>query len=164
MLQTLKVTGLPASNAESSIQPYHSATVTSTVPSGLLSPIPAVQMPSASLEAIYSSNQVNNLYKPSTFLAPTSSSLLIPPISLSVPPSAAVHNSLNLPRQHGTPLLQPFPPPNPPVSLTPIPSSSPNRPVLSRDKIRDALSSLVQVLHDFTIFVLWIVPFYLPGD
>lgn len=143
-IRTLQITGLPASNAESFIQPYHSATVTSTVPSGLMSPVPAVQMPSASLEAIYSSNQVNNLYKPSTFLAATSSSLLIPPISLSVPPSAAVHNSMNLPRQHGTPLLQPFPPPNPPVSFTPIPSSFPKTPVLSRDKIRDALSSLVQ--------------------
>ncbi|XP_061355171.1 mRNA-decapping enzyme-like protein [Gastrolobium bilobum] len=155
---TSKVTGNYTSNIENFRQPYHSATVTSTAPSGLLSPAPAVQISSASrsaasisgfpldsLETINSSNQVANLIKPSTFFAPTSSSsLLIPPISSSAPPSAAVRHSLNLPRQYGTPVLQPFPPPNPPPSLTPISSSTPNKPVISRDKVRDALLSLVQ--------------------
>lgn len=154
LLQTSKVTGTYASNIENFRHPYHS-TVTSTVPSGLLSPASAVQIPAASLETINSGNQVANLFKPSAFLAPTSTSLLIPPISSPVIPSAPVQHSLNLPRQYGTPLLQPFPPPNPPSSLTPISSSTPNKPVISRDKVRDALLSLVQVLHGFTIFVLF---------
>ncbi|KAG5083973.1 hypothetical protein JHK82_054140 [Glycine max] len=154
-LSTLKVTGNYASNMENFRQ--HSATVTSA-PSGLFSTAPAVQIPSAShstssisgfpldsLETAKSGNQIINLVKPSTFFASTSSSsLLVPPISSSVQPSAAVQHSLNLPRQYGTPVLQPFPPPNPPLSLTPISSSTPNRPVFSRDNVRDALLSLVQ--------------------
>ncbi|GAU16119.1 hypothetical protein TSUD_339900 [Trifolium subterraneum] len=140
---TCKATGPYASNVESFHQPYQSASVTSTVPGGFLSPIPSIQMPSASIETTNNANQTN-LVKPSTFLAPNSLLPLIPPISSSVPPSAAVHHSQNLPRQYGTPLLQPFPPPNPPASLTPISSSMPNRPVISRDKVRDALISLVQ--------------------
>ena len=167
LLQTSKPTGNYASNVENFRQPYHSATVTSTAPSGFLSHAPSMQLPSASrtdssisgfpldpLETVNSGNQVNNLVKPSTFFSSTSpSSLLIPSISSSAPPSAAVHHSLNLPRQYGTPMLQPFPPPNPPPSLAPISSSTPNKPVISRDKVRDALLSLVQVLHRFTIFV-----------
>lgn len=165
LLQTLKVTGNYASSMENFRQ--HSATVTSA-PGGLLSTAPTVQIPSAShstssisgfpldsLETAKSGNQVINLVKPSTFFASTSSSsLLVPPIYSSVPPSAVVHHSLNVPRQYGTPVLQPFPPPNPPLSLTPISSSTPNRPVISRDNVRDALLSLVQVFHDFAIFVL----------
>ncbi|TKY61959.1 mRNA-decapping enzyme protein [Spatholobus suberectus] len=153
---TLKVSGNYASNVENFGQ--HSVTVTSTAPSGLLSRAPTVQIPSAShstssisgfpldsLETVKSGNQVINLIKPSTFFASTSSSsLLVPPISSSGPPSAVVHHSLNLPRQYGTPVLQPFPPPNLPPSLTPISSSTPNRPVISRDKVHDALLSLVQ--------------------
>ncbi|KAG5043926.1 hypothetical protein JHK87_007841 [Glycine soja] len=155
---TLKVTGNYASSMENFRQ--HSATVTSA-PGGLLSTAPTVQIPSAShstssisgfpldsLETAKSGNQVINLVKPSTFFASTSSSsLLVPPIYSSVPPSAVVHHSLNVPRQYGTPVLQPFPPPNPPLSLTPISSSTPNRPVISRDNVRDALLSLVQEDH-----------------
>ncbi|KAK7396716.1 hypothetical protein VNO78_17874 [Psophocarpus tetragonolobus] len=152
---TLNVTGNYASNVENFRQ--HTSTVTSTAPIGLLSHAPTMQMPSAShstssisgfpldtLETIKSGNQVINLVKPSTFFASTSSSsLLVPPISSSVPPSA-VHHSLNVPRQYGAPVLQPFPPPNPPLSLTPISSSTPGRPVIRRDNVRDALLSLVQ--------------------
>ncbi|XP_027350301.1 mRNA-decapping enzyme-like protein [Abrus precatorius] len=142
---TLKVTGNYASNIENFRQ--HSATVTCTAPSGLLSPAPTVQVPSASCSTSSVSGLPHdiNLVKPSTFLASTStSSLLIPPIPSSVPPSAVVNHSLNLPHQYGSPVLQSFLPPNPPLSLTPIPSSSPNRPFISRDKVRDALLSLVQ--------------------
>lgn len=141
---TCKITGPYASNVESFHQPYHSASVTSTVPGGFLSPVPSIQIPSTSLETINSGTQVTNLVKPSTFLASNSLLPLIPPISSPMPPSAAVHHTQNLPRQYGTPLLQPFPPPNPPSSLTPISSSMPNRSVISRDKVRDALVSLVQ--------------------
>ncbi|RDY11380.1 mRNA-decapping enzyme-like protein [Mucuna pruriens] len=145
-----------ASNVENFRQ--HPATVTSTAPSGLLPLAPTVQRPPAShstssisgfshdsLETIKSGIQAINLVKPSTFFAPTSSSsLLVPPISSSVLPSAVVQHSLNLPRQYGTPVLQPFPPPNPPHSLTPISSSTPSMPFISRDKVRDALLSLIQ--------------------
>ncbi|XP_004494216.1 mRNA-decapping enzyme-like protein [Cicer arietinum] len=139
-----KVSGQYASNVESFRQPYHSASVTSTVPGGLLSPVPSIQMPSASHETINSGNPITHLVKPSNFLASNSLLPLIPPISSSVPPSAAAHHPQNLPRQYGTPLLQPFPPPNPPHSLTPISSSTPIKQVISRDKVRDALTSLVQ--------------------
>lgn len=150
---TSKVTGNYASNVENFRQPYHSSTITSTAPSGLMYSAPTVQIPSVSRSASSISgfpldslegNQVANLVKPSTFFPSTSSSsLLIPPISSPLPPTAAL-NSLNLPRQYGTPMLQPFPPPNPPPSLAPVSSSTPNRPVISRDKVRDALLSLVQ--------------------
>ncbi|KAK7244869.1 hypothetical protein RIF29_39697 [Crotalaria pallida] len=154
---TSKVAGNHASNVENFRQPYHPATVTSTVSSGLMPPVPAVQIPSASrsassisgvplnfIERVNSGNQVTNLLTPSTFFPTTSSSsLLIPPISSPLPP-VAVLNSLNQQRQYGTPMLQPFPPPNPPPSLAPISGSTPNKPVISRDKVRDALLSLVQ--------------------
>ncbi|KAE9590810.1 hypothetical protein Lal_00023281 [Lupinus albus] len=153
---TSKVTGHYASNVENFAQPYHSATVTSA-PSGLMPLAPSVQIPSVSrsassisgapLDSIETSNrgnQVTSLIKPSTFFpSSSSSSLLIPPISSRVPPTAAL-NTLNPTRQYGTPMLQPFPPPNPPPSLAPISSSTPNKPVISRDKVRDALLSLVQ--------------------
>lgn len=106
---TCKITGPYASNVESFHQPYHSASVTSTVPGGFLSPVPSIQTPSTSLETINSGTQVTNLVKPSTFLASNSLLPLIPPISSPMPPSAAVHHTQNLPRQYGTPLLQPFP-------------------------------------------------------
>ncbi|KAL2345256.1 hypothetical protein Fmac_006541 [Flemingia macrophylla] len=158
---TSNIIGNYASNIENFRQ--HSATASSTVPSGLLSLAPSMQISSASHstssisgfpldshETIKSGNQVINLVKPSTFFASTSSSLLVPPISSSVPPSAVVHNSLNLPRQYGTPVPQPFPPSNPPLSVAPlsltppISSSTPDRPVVSRDQVHDALLSLVQ--------------------
>ncbi|CAI8614885.1 unnamed protein product [Vicia faba] len=138
-----KFTGPYASNVDSFQQPYHAASVTSNVPGGFLPPVHSLQMPSTSLETINSGNPVTNLVKPSNFLAPSPLLPLIPPVSSPVPPSAAVHHSQNLPHQYGTPLLQPFPPPNPP-SHTPISISMPNSLVISRDKVRDALISLVQ--------------------
>lgn len=154
MLQAPKFTGPYASNVDSFQQPYHSASVNSTVPGVFLPPVHSLQMPSTSLERINSGNPVTNLVKPSNFLAPNPLLPLIPPVSSPVPPSAAVHHSQNLPHEYGTPLLQPFPPPSPP-SLTPLSISMLNRPVISRDKVRDALISLVQVLHVFSILVLF---------
>ncbi|AQK57424.1 mRNA-decapping enzyme-like protein, partial [Zea mays] len=52
------------------------------------------------------------------------------------PTSASVQRS-----QYGAPLLQPFPPPTPPPSLTPAHSE---RPVVTRDRVKDALQRLVQ--------------------
>ncbi|CAL5194277.1 unnamed protein product [Lathyrus oleraceus] len=138
-----KFAGPYASNVDSFQQPYHSASVNSTVPGVFLPPVHSLQMPSTSFERINSGNPVTNLVKPSNFLAPNPLLPLIPPVSSPVPPSAAVHHSQNLPHEYGTPLLQPFPPPSPP-SLTPLSISMLNRPVISRDKVRDALISLVQ--------------------
>ncbi|QCD98084.1 mRNA-decapping enzyme-like protein [Vigna unguiculata] len=151
---TLKATGSYASSIENDRQ--HSTSITSAAPSGLFSPAPTVQIPAShstssisgfpvdSLETVKNGNQAINLVKPSTFFTSTSSSLLVPPISSSVLPSSVGNHSLNMPRPYGTPVLQPFPPPIPPLSLTPISSSSPNKPVIGRDSVRNALLSLVQ--------------------
>ncbi|CAA6661476.1 unnamed protein product [Spirodela intermedia] len=64
-----------------------------------------------------------NLVKPSYFTPSSTSGLVM------------------LPRPYGTPLLQPFPPPTPSPSLTP-PTSYGS--VITRDRVRDALSRLVQ--------------------
>ncbi|KAI5440545.1 hypothetical protein KIW84_010145 [Lathyrus oleraceus] len=61
-----KFTGPYASNVDSFQQPYHSATVNSTVPSVFLPPVHSLQMPSTSLKRINSGNPVTNLVKPST--------------------------------------------------------------------------------------------------
>ncbi|KAK7847450.1 mrna-decapping enzyme-like protein [Quercus suber] len=55
-----------------------------------------------------------------------------------------LHPPLNLQRPYGTPMLQPFPPPTPPLSLTPSSSPSNDGLLISRDKVRDALLMLVQ--------------------
>ncbi|KAJ8529111.1 hypothetical protein K7X08_035946 [Anisodus acutangulus] len=84
----------------------------------------------------------SNLVKPSSFFGrPPSSSQLIPPVSSSVPAAPPLHPPGNLQRPYRAPLLQPFPPPNPPASLTPTPN---NRPGINRDKVREALVMLVQ--------------------
>ncbi|RVW48049.1 hypothetical protein CK203_073520 [Vitis vinifera] len=47
-------------------------------------------------------------------------------------------------------MLQPFPPPAPPASLTPTSSPSPNYgPVINRDKVRDALLLLAQIFTEY---------------
>lgn len=165
LLQTANGARNYASNVEN-LRQYHSTTVLNT-PNGRLTPAPAVQIPSASVPASSipaflhdssdtknSSNQVSNLLRHSTFFSsPSSSSLLMPPITSSAQSSAALHYSLNLQRQHDTPMLQPFPPPNPAPSLAPNLASPSNRSVvISREKVHDALLSLVQVLY--ILFVL----------
>ncbi|XP_010557430.1 PREDICTED: mRNA-decapping enzyme-like protein [Tarenaya hassleriana] len=96
-------------------------------------------------------NMPANLVKPSTFFVPplSSSSRMMPPpvvVPSSSVPTAPPHNpNPNLHRPYGAPLLQPFPPPTPPPSLTPTPSPTPNfSPVITRDKVREALLVLVQ--------------------
>ncbi|KAG6638107.1 hypothetical protein I3843_10G012700 [Carya illinoinensis] len=154
--------GLNLANSRPSSQPiYHSSAtlpLSSHSPSVASSPAPTPQVPSLSLLAssnptplqdtldpIRSSNQVTNLLKPSSFFSPatSSSALMIPPISSSVP-TAPLHPPLNLQRPYGTPLLQPFPPPTPPLSLTPSSAPQIDGPFISRDKVRDALLMVVQ--------------------
>ncbi|XP_062204706.1 mRNA-decapping enzyme-like protein [Phragmites australis] len=85
-----------------------------------------------------------NLLTPA-FFAPPSPSLtsVAPPVSSVMPTAPPLHpNSASAqPPPYGTPLLQPFPPPTPPPSLTPAHNDGP---VISRDKVKDALQRLVQ--------------------
>ncbi|KAL3755606.1 hypothetical protein ACJRO7_002629 [Eucalyptus globulus] len=92
------------------------------------------------------SDQFSRLIKPSSFLSTPSSSsaLLLPPISSSNPTAASLRPPLNLQHPHGTPLLNPFPPPTPSASLTPIPTPPADRSLINRERVRDALVMLVQ--------------------
>ncbi|XVE96363.1 hypothetical protein REPUB_Repub02eG0214700 [Reevesia pubescens] len=147
--------GTNAPNGTKSVQPYHSISTTplpSHAPPAVSTPPPAASVPSLplsappSLDSISSSNRVTNLVKPSFFAPPSSSSsLMMPPLSSSTPTASALHPPLNVQRPYGTPMLQPFPPPTPPASLTPgAPPTLHDGPLISRDKVRDALLMLVQ--------------------
>lgn len=145
------------SNAPITGQPYQSS---ATIPSSPVpthaatSIVPTLQIPSLSApttlipqhdapESISSSNRTTKLVKPSFFVPPPSSPMIIPPVSSSTPTAPPLHPAVNVQRPYGAPLLQPFPPPNPPPSLAPAPS--PNYgPLISREKVRDALLVLVQ--------------------
>lgn len=167
---TAMTMGHSASNAVNSGQSYHT-TATAPLSSRVsLSPLPALQIPPRPLSApsiaamplhettdsVNSSNLVTNLIKPSSFFTPSSSSALMPPLSPSRPPLSpsrpplspsmpiALHPPLNVQRNHGAPMLQPFPPPTPPPSLTPSSTAVPNYGPVSKDKVRDALLLLVQ--------------------
>lgn len=142
------ITGQPhPSPATFSLPSSHTPKVIpSTLP--ILQSAPAFPTSSAPLmpflEAHESSNNRNrstNLVKPSFFSPLSSSSLMIPQISSSMPTAPPLHPPLTMQQPYGTPLLQPFPPPTPPPSLTPAPSG----PVITKDKVRDALLRLVQV-------------------
>ncbi|XP_022747285.1 mRNA-decapping enzyme-like protein [Durio zibethinus] len=147
--------GTNAPNGTKPVQPYH---YISTTPLSSHSP-PAISTPTfapsvsslpfsapPSLDSVSSSNLVTNLVKPSSFFTPpSSSSLMMPPSSSSTPTASALHPPLNLQRPYGTPMLQPFPPPSPPASLTPgAPPTLHDGSLISRDKVRNALLMLVQ--------------------
>lgn len=86
-----------------------------------------------------------NLVTPDFFAPPPSSSTpLAPPGASVIPTAPPLHpTTASVQRsQYGTPLLQPFPPPTPPPSLNPPHS---DRPVVTRDRVKDALQRLVQV-------------------
>ncbi|CAO2147707.1 unnamed protein product [Urochloa humidicola] len=85
-----------------------------------------------------------NLVTPAFFAPPQSSSTpLAPPGSSMMPTAPPLHpTSASAQRtQYGTPLLQPFPPPTPPPSLTPAHN---DRPVITRDRVKEAIQRLVQ--------------------
>lgn len=102
-------------------------------------------------------NRATNLVKPSFFVPPPSSSAaIVPPVSSSMPTAPPLHPPVNLQRPYGAPILQPFPPPTPPPSLTPAPIPTANYPlIINRDKVRDALSLLVQVSLPAVFFVVF---------
>lgn len=97
---------------------------------------------------IDNSNRTASLVKPSSFYTPPSPSSLFTPSMTSSGTTPALHPLLNLQRAHGTPMLQPFPPPTPPLSLTtnPAPPSADYGP-LKKEKVQDALLMLVQDDH-----------------
>jgi mRNA-decapping enzyme 1B len=107
----------------------------------------------------HTSRSTNNLVTPDFFAPPPSSSTpLAPPGASVIPTAPPLHpTSASVQRsQYGAPLLQPFPPPTPPPSLTPAHSE---RPVVTRDRVKDALQRLVQVkLHTENMqgTVVWI--------
>ncbi|KAG0494174.1 hypothetical protein HPP92_005168 [Vanilla planifolia] len=130
-------------------QPSSPTPSVSVHPAPNIQPVPSFPFSSAPIvpalesnESISSNNLASNLVKPSLFShSPPSSALLMPPIASSVPAAPPLHPPVTMQRPYGTPLLQPFPPPAPPPSLTPTQNSAP---VITRDKVRDALLRLVQ--------------------
>ncbi|XVF55781.1 hypothetical protein PTKIN_Ptkin06aG0064800 [Pterospermum kingtungense] len=149
--------GTNAPNGKKLVQPCHSIStipLSSPVPPAISTSAPAQSVSSLplsaqpSLDSVSISNQVTNLVKPSSFFAPpssSSSSLMMPPLSSSTPTASALHPPLNMQRPYGTPVLQPFPPPTPPASLTPgAPPTLHDGSLISRDKVRSALLMLVQ--------------------
>lgn len=146
------------SNAAMSGQPYQSSASVppASCPVSVASPtVPTLQIPSplsSSTPLIpldttdSNSNRTTNLLKPSSFFVPPpSSSAMMPPVSSSMPTAPPLPPAASLQRPYGAPLLQPFPPPSPPLSLTPASIPMANYgPVISRDKVRDALLVLVQ--------------------
>lgn len=146
-LQTAMSTG-NASNASNAVQkhaPPANVPVTAHMQKAIEHPMPILQ-PTPSLPASSNPllplldthkpgigrNHATNPVNPSLFSM--SSSLMMPPQQIQPSAPTAI-----MQQPYGTPLLQPFPPPTPPPSLTPI-----SGPVITRDKVRDALMRLVQ--------------------
>lgn len=166
-MQTATSIGQNPTNVVNSGQPGP-IPVSSRVPVVVPAPAPALQIPTHPLsvpsstqfildmttESVNSNNQVTSLLTPSAFFTPSSSlsGQSAPLVSSSMP--TAIHPHSNAQRSYGTPMLQPFPPPSPPVSFTPIPSPSLNHGSLSRDQVRDALLVLVQVCPVFLLLPL----------
>ncbi|CAA0810707.1 mRNA-decapping enzyme-like protein [Striga hermonthica] len=154
---SMNIRGSPNSSGPG--QPYHSPTT--VIPTSYTNVIPLSSLPTSQIhpniptptppmsildctEPNTTTKHPTNLVKPSTFFGPpavsSSSPVIIPPASSSVPQIGLQLNYASLQRPYGAPLLQPFPPPTPPPSLTP--ASVP--PHVSREKIREALHELVQ--------------------
>ncbi|KAK4764548.1 hypothetical protein SAY86_025638 [Trapa natans] len=114
------------------------------VPSTPLSAPAPQELPPDSTNSL--SSKFTNLVKPSSFISiPSSSPVMVPPVSLSIPTAPLLHSHINLQRPYGALALQPFPPPIPPLSLSPptVPNGN-YGPIITRDKVREALLVLVQ--------------------
>uniref|UniRef100_A0A0D6R9X9 WH1 domain-containing protein n=1 Tax=Araucaria cunninghamii TaxID=56994 RepID=A0A0D6R9X9_ARACU len=136
--------------------PMKLSAVTHTLPSRSLSsssptpppmpipspPLPLPSLPVGSMDGSEAGTSRHNApVKPYLFVPPPSSTTLMPPPIFSKPTAPPLQ-----PPSHGAPLLQPFPPPAPPLSLAPASSMS-HGPVITRDGIRGALLKLVQNEH-----------------
>ncbi|KAL8214362.1 hypothetical protein R6Q57_003811 [Mikania cordata] len=152
-----------ASNSVNSIQPYcsnsmpvhlHSRVASSPTLNKASPQIPSFASSTSGMPLHGNADLVNrgnlthtNLIKPLSFFTPSSSSsssLMMPQYIPPYVPVATFQPPLNAQHNHGIPLLQPFPPPTPPLSLNPGPTSSPNCGPLSREKVHSALLMLVQ--------------------
>nr|XP_043633874.1 mRNA-decapping enzyme-like protein [Erigeron canadensis] len=138
-----------------SMQPYHNSTTIPLSSRDAPSPVvnnPPLQIPSSApsmpphdnVDPLNMSNHLTNLIKPLSFFTPASSSSTLMRQPSSSVPVPALQPPLNVQRNVGIPLLQPFPPPTPPPSLTPASTSGPYYGPLSREKVREALVLLSQ--------------------
>ncbi|KAI3790895.1 hypothetical protein L2E82_04307 [Cichorium intybus] len=95
-------------------------------------------------DQVNTTNHVTNLIKPLSFFTHTSSSSAPPPLMRqpsSTLPVTTLQPPLNVQRNIGFPLLQPFPPP---PSLNPTSNSAPFHGPLTREKVRHTLVMLSQ--------------------
>ncbi|CAH9070795.1 unnamed protein product [Cuscuta europaea] len=140
--------------------PGHPPPLPTSTHNGVFMPAERVQTPPVSMynhimhffdtppQTDSSSIKSTNVINPSLFFDPhpssASSPLLIPPSSATMPTAPPLQPSAGtLQRPYGAPLLQPFPPPSPPPSLNPDVTPK-NEIVITRDKVREALFTLVQ--------------------
>ncbi|XP_052288108.1 mRNA-decapping enzyme-like protein isoform X1 [Citrus sinensis] len=153
------------SNAAISAQPYQSNTTISlpSHPASVASPIvPTLQIPSPPLstptplippvDTSESGNWTPNLVKPSLFFVPPPSSYarMMQLVSSSTPIAQPFNPPPSLQRPYGAPVLQPFPLPIAPPSLTPALTSN-SGPFISKEKVRETLLVLVQDNQFITI-------------
>ncbi|XP_008808817.2 mRNA-decapping enzyme-like protein isoform X2 [Phoenix dactylifera] len=131
---------IPVSSRTLSATPSPLPTIqsTSTLPT---SSTPVMPLHDAHESSSGSESHATNLVKPSLFSATPSSALMMPPISSSMPTAPPLHPPVTMQHPYGPLLLQSFPLPTPPSSLTPAPNYGP---VVTRDKVHDALLRLVQ--------------------
>ncbi|KAF2617372.1 hypothetical protein F2Q68_00042648 [Brassica cretica] len=126
------------------LQP-HQPTIAPPAPLQSSSPIMSHFENNPDLISSNNSNVHTDLVTPSSFFAPPRTMTqphLIPGSSTPTAPPLNFNDASHHQRQHGTPMLQPFPPPTPPPSLAP----SHSVPVINRDKVKEALLKLVQLL------------------
>jgi len=134
--------------------------IPSAAPTHQLPPSVASSAPPLPIHDTYAhTSRSTNLVTPDLFAPPPSSStpLALPGASV-IPTAPPLHPTPSSVQhsQYGTPLLQPFPPPTPPPSLNP--PHSDNRPVVTMDRVKDALQRLVQVSSTLKTYrvLVWI--------
>ncbi|KAG2260122.1 mRNA-decapping enzyme-like protein [Brassica napus] len=134
--------GPPYQSSATPLQP-HQPTIAPPAPLQSSSPIMSHFENNPDLISSNNSNVHTDLVTPSSFFAPPrtmTQPLLVPGSSTPTAPPLNFNDASHHQRQHGTPMLQPFPPPTPPPSLAP----SHSVPVINRDKVKEALLKLVQ--------------------
>ncbi|XP_055812340.1 mRNA-decapping enzyme-like protein isoform X3 [Solanum dulcamara] len=157
---TAATIGHTSSNVENSGLPYHYRAQAVDPSTRVLSPLPSpapilqVSLPVQSAPSlppqsrrdsanlINSANYPANLVKPSFFTPPASPVLVTTSVS-SATLTPALYAHVNPQHPHGTPLVQPFPPPTSPPFLTST-QIPPQSGTLSREKVQDVLLMLVQ--------------------
>ena len=146
--------GPPYQSSATPLQP-HQPTIAPPAPLQSSSPIMSHFENNPDLISSNNSNVHTDLVTPSSFFPPPRTMTqphLVPGSSTPTAPPLNFNDASHHQRQHGTPMLQPFPPPTPPPSLAP----SHSVPVINRDKVKEALLKLVQVGSSFKTFTwLW---------